>query len=199
MTTKARQVTVEELLEMPGDGFRHELVGGELKKMTPAGNKHGYLALEIASELRSHVKANGLGRTYAAETGFKISSNPDTVLAPDVAFVRQERLDEIGEVGGYWPGAPDLVVEVVSPNDRHSEVVEKAIAWLEAGCRLVLVADPERRVVTLYRSLENIRILTASDSIDGADVVPGWRLSLADIFSYAGSAASLRPKTSFAQ
>lgn len=117
--------------------------------MVPAGNKHGHLALEIASELRSHVKANSLGRAYAAETGFKISSDPDTVLAPDAAFVRQERLDEAGEVIGYWPGAPDLVVEMVSPNDRHSGVVEKALAWLAAGCRMVLVADPERQTVTV--------------------------------------------------
>jgi len=183
MTIEARQVTAEELLRMPDDGSRYELVKGELRNMVPAGNKHGYLALEIASELRSHVKANNLGRVYAAETGFKLASDPDTVMAPDAAFVSRERLDEVGETSGYWPGAPDLVVEVVSPNDRHSDVVEKALAWLEAGCRMVLVADPERRTVTVYRSLEDIRILTGNDAIEGADVVSGWRLPLADIFA----------------
>lgn len=183
MTIQSRQVTAEELLEMPEDSVRHELVEGELREMAPAGNRHGYVAGEFFGELRNHVKANNLGRVYAAETGFKISSDPDTVLAPDAAFVRRERLDEVGEVDGYWPGAPDLVVEVVSPNDRHSGVVEKALSWLGASCRMVLVADPERQAVTVYRSLEDIRILTGRESVDGADVVPGWRLPLSDIFA----------------
>jgi hypothetical protein len=102
---------------MPDDGFRYELVRGELRRMPPAGDEHGYLALEIASDLRNHVKANNLGRTDAAETGFKLASDPDTVRAPDVAFVRRERAEKVGRVTGYWPGAPDLAVEVVSPND----------------------------------------------------------------------------------
>ena len=153
--------------------------------MAPAGNKHGYLALEMGAELRNHVKASKLGRTYTAETGFKIASDPDTVRAPDAAFVSQARLDRIGEVEGYWPGAPDLAVEVVSPNDVHTEVVEKSLSWLEAGCRMVLVVDPGQRTVTVYRSLEDIRILRAEagDVVDGTDVVPGWRLALAELFA----------------
>ena len=117
MSTQTKPVTAEELLQMPDDGTRRELVRGVLKKMALAGNRHGYVAGEVFGELRSYVKANELGRTYAAETGFKIASNPDTVLDPDVAFLSHERLGEMGEVGGYWPGALDLVVEVVSPND----------------------------------------------------------------------------------
>ena len=183
MTIEVKQITAEELLDMPDDSSRHELVRGELRKMAPAGNAHGYVAMNVGVSLGVHVKANNLGRVYAAETGFKLASNPDTVLAPDAAFVRQERLDKAGETSGYWPGAPDLVVEVVSPNDRHSDVVEKALAWLEAGCRMVLVADPERRTVTVYRSLLEIRILTGCDAIDGAGVVPGWKLPLAEIFA----------------
>ena len=185
MSTQTKPVTAEKLLEMPDDGTRRELVRGGLKKMAPAGNRHGYVAGEVFGELRSYVKANELGRTYAAETGFKIASNPDTVLAPDAAFLSYERLGETGEVGGYWPGAPDLVVEVVSPNDRHSEVLDKVLSWLEAGCRMVLVADPERRTITVYRSREDIRILTsaAGDVVDGADIVPGWRLPVAEIFA----------------
>lgn len=185
MTVQTKTVTAEELLNMPDDGTRRELVKGELREMAPAGNEHGYVAGEIFGELRNHVKANGLGRTYTAETGFKISSDPDTVRAPDAAFVGQARLERIGEVSGYWPGVPDLVVEVVSPNDKSSEVLDKALDWLEAGCRMVLVAHPERRAVTVYRSREDIRVLTADagDVVDGADVVPGWRLSLAEIFA----------------
>ena len=185
MTTRTGPVTAEQLLGRPDDDRRYELVGGELREMAPAGNRHGYLALEVGSELRNYVKANKLGRTYTAETGFKIASDPDTVRAPDAAFVDQERLDEVGEVEGYWPGAPDLAVEVVSPNDVHTEVVEKALSWLEAGCRMVLVADPVQRAVTVYRSVDDIRILRAEteDTVDGGDVVPGWELSLAELFA----------------
>ncbi len=185
MTTPTKPVTARELLEMPDDGMRRELVRGELREMVPAGNRHGYVAGEIFGELRSYVKANKLGRTYVAETGFKLASDPDTVLAPDAAFMSRERLGGTREVEGYWPGAPDLVVEVISPNDRHSEVLDKALAWLEAGCRMVLVADPRKRTITVYRSREEIRVLTAEadDVVDGADVVPGWRLSLAEIFA----------------
>ncbi len=182
MTTRPRPVTAEELFRKPDDGFRYELLRGELRKVVPAGEEHGYLAMEIGRLLGNHIKANRLGRVYAAETGFKISSDPDTVRAPDAAFVSRERLEEIGPVRGYRPGAPDLAVEVVSPNDTHAEVTGKALGWLEAGCRMVLVADPERRTVTVYRSRSDIRILTAEDTIDGADVVPGWSLPLAELF-----------------
>src|SRR3712207_2074250 len=159
----------DQLLRMPDDDLRYELVKGELRKMPPAGNERGYIAGEVFGERRSRVKANGLGRTYAAETGFEIHSNPDTVRAPDVAFVSRKRLEEVGPVEGYRPGAPDLAVEVVSPNDRHSDLIEKALEWLDAGCRMVLVVDPKQRTVTVYRSREDIRILADGDALDGAD------------------------------
>lgn len=183
MTIRERQTTAEELLRMPDDGYRYELVRGELRKMAPAGSEHGHIAGEVLAELRNHVKANGLGRTYVAETGFEIYSDPDTVRAPDAAFVSRERVEATGRVTGYFPGAPDLAVEVVSPNDTHSEVVEKALEWLEAGCRMVLVVEPKRKTVTVYRSREDICILAEGEVIDGADVVPGWRLPVAEIFT----------------
>lgn len=137
--------------------------------MTPAGNEHGYLALKIGRLLGNHVEDNELGRTYAAETGFKIAFAPDTVRAPDAAFVSRERVEEVGRVEGFWPGAPDLAVKVVSPGDTHAEVVEKSLAWLDAGCRMVLVAEPQRKVVTVYRSREDIRILTEDEAVDGTE------------------------------
>lgn len=183
MAVRERLYTAEELLRLPDDGKRRELVRGDLREMAPAGNEHGHIAGEIFGELRNYVKANELGRTYAAETGFKIASEPDTVRAPDAAFVSRGRLEEVGSVEGFWPGAPDLVVEVVSPGDTHAEVVEKSLAWLDAGCRMVLIAEPKRKVVTVYRSREDIRILTTDEAIDGADVVPGWQLPVAEIFA----------------
>jgi len=178
MSTTIQTTTAEDLLRMPGDGFRYELVKGELRKMSPAGHRHGRIAIRIATPLDTHVTANKLGAVYAAETGFWISSDPDTVRAPDVAFVSQRRLDELGDVEGYWPGAPDLVVEVISPSDTYTEVEEKVLEWLEAGARMVVVVNPRKRAVTVYRSLTDIVVLTENDTLDGGDVVPGWTMAV---------------------
>jgi len=168
---------------MPPDGFRYELVKGELRRMTPAGNQHGKIAMKIGARLFEHVEENKLGTVYAAETGFRLSGNPDTVRAPDAAFVSSSRIAEIGEPKGYWPGAPDLAVEVISSEDAHAEVEEKVLDWLEAGTRMVIVVNPRKRAVTVYRSLSDIVVLTDRDLLDGGDVVPGWRAPIIDLFS----------------
>jgi Uma2 family endonuclease len=168
---------------MPDDGFRYELVKGELKKMSPSGYNHGRIAINATTPLDGHVRANDLGVVCAAETGFILSSDPDTVLAPDVAFVSRRRIEEVGEVEGYWPGAPDMVVEVISSSDTYTEVEEKVIQWLSAGVRMVLVVDPRKRTVTVYRSLTDITILTEGETIDGGDVVPGWKMPVDDLFA----------------
>lgn len=183
MTTKEKLYTAEDLLRLPDEGMRHELVGGEIKTMPLHGAEHGFVAGNIGSSMGNHVESGTLGRAYATGTGFKIESDPDTVRAPDAAFVSRDRVAEVGLVKGFWPGAPDLAVEVVSPGETHAEVVEKSLAWLDAGCPMVLVAEPQRRVVTVYRSREDIRILTGDEAVDGADVVPGWRLPVAGIFA----------------
>ena len=120
MTVKRKRVTAEDLLRMPDDGMRSELVKGGLREMPPAGSEHGAIAMNIGISLGSHVKVNGLGRVYTAETGFRLSSDPDTVRAPDAAFVSRERVEAAGRVTGFWPGPPDLAVEVVFPNDTHA-------------------------------------------------------------------------------
>jgi Uma2 family endonuclease len=167
---------------MPDDGCRYELVRGELRKMSPAGHKHGRIAMKVATPLDTHVTTNNLGSVYAAETGFLISSDPDTVRAPDIAFVSQERLDRVGDVDGYWPGAPDLVVEVISPGDTYTEVEEKVLEWLDAGALMVVVINPRKHAVTVYRSLTDIVVLTENDILGGGDIVPGWKMSVKDIF-----------------
>src|SRR3954468_6389985 len=141
MTATTQLMTAEDLLRRPDDGFRYELFRGELKKMAPAGHEHGRIAINISTPLDQHARANKLGRVYAAETGFLITSNPDTVRAPDVAFVSQERLEQVRGVKGYLPGAPDLVVEIISPNDSYTEVEEKVFDWLGAGARMVVVVN----------------------------------------------------------
>ena len=181
MTTVTRPMTGEELLLMPDDGHRHELIRGELKHKPFVGSYHGSLAANVLVLLAGYVRANGLGHTYVA-AGYILSSDPDTVRAPDVAFVSRESLEDIGETEGYWPGAPDLVVEIISPNDRYTEVEEKVAEWLEAGARMVIVVNPRRRSVRVHRSLSDVIDLTEGDAIDGADVVPGWILPVTEIF-----------------
>lgn len=168
---------------MPDDGFRYELVEGELIRMAPAGAEHGEVTVKITGPLFMHVAANDLGTVYAAETGFKLHSDPDTVRAPDVAFVIKARVRLAGTTKGYWVGAPDLAVEVVSPGDTVQEVEEKVRKWLEAGARMVWVARPRLRTITVYRSLTDIVVLTEKDTLDGGNVVPGFRIAVADIFS----------------
>ncbi len=183
MTTKSILATAAELLELPDDGYRYELVRGELRKMPPAGAYHGRTALKIGASLLNYVSANQLGEVYATETGFRIGSDPDHVRAPDAAFVRRERVAAAGEVAGYWPGAPDLAVEVISPSDRYTEVEEKVDDWLAAGTRLVALVNPRNRTVTLRRPGQDPVILTEPDTLDGGDVVPGWQMAVSDLFA----------------
>jgi Uma2 family endonuclease len=182
MAVVRQQVTADELLHMPDDGFRYELVRGELRQMNPAGNVHGRVAVRITWRLAQHVEENRLGTVYAAETGFRLSSNPDTVRAPDAAFVSQARIEEIGDVEGFWPEAPDLAVEVVSPGDSYAEVEEKVFDWLEAGTKMVVVINPRQRSATVYKSPTNIIALAEADVLKGGDVVPGFELAVREIF-----------------
>lgn len=182
MTVAHKPVAAEELLLMADDGVRRELVLGEVRETNPAGNLHGRIAARLAARLFQHVETHNLGTVFAAETGFKIANNPDTVRAPDAAFVRRERVEEVGEVEGYWPGAPDLAVEVISPNDSYTGVEEKVAAWLAAGTRAVVVIEPRTKTVTVRSSRTEIRVLTEGDVLDVGGVVPGWKMPVADVF-----------------
>jgi Uma2 family endonuclease len=182
MATTERLLTADELLDLPDDGQRHELIAGELRTMALRGGQHGWVTMRLSAPLYQHVTTHGLGWIFTAETGFVLRTQPDTVRAPDVAFVRQERVQEVGEVTGYWPGAPDLAAEVISPNDRYGAVDEKVAAWLESGTRLVLVVNPRRRTVAVHRPGAPPRMLTENDTLDGEDVVPGWALPVRALF-----------------
>ncbi len=177
-----RPVTADELLRIRDDGFRHELVRGELRRMPFGEALHGLVAARAGALLGEHVRAGSLGVAFAAGTGFHLASDPDTVRAPDAAFLRRERADAVGDMEGYLPGAPDLAVEVVSPGDTYDEVVEKVLDWLDAGTRMVVVIHPKCRNATVYRSREEIRVLGEDDEIDGGDVVPGWKVRVGSLF-----------------
>ncbi len=180
MTAVQQLMTAVELFQTPGLG-RCELVHGELIPMTPAGFEHGRIAAEISWILKEYVKRRPLGTVTGAETGFLIARDPDTVRAPDAAFIRAERVP-LAPVRGYFPEAPDLAVEVLSPGERASEVAAKVQNWLEAGCRMVWVVDPETTTVTVYRGRDQIAILGVSDTLVGGDVLPDFSVRVEEIF-----------------
>ncbi len=170
--------TAEDLWKQIDDGYRYELVKGVIRRMPPAGFDHGIRAAKIGRHLDAHVEKHKLGYVCGAETGFKISENPDTVRAPDAAFVCQAAIDEQGIPKGYWEGAPDLTVEVISPSDTYTEVDE----WLNAGCAMVWVMNPRRETVEVYRSPEDITVLRGNDILEGGDVIEGFQCYVRDLF-----------------
>lgn len=183
MTTASRTMTADELLALPEDGIRRELVEGELREMTPAGRKHGRIAMNVSTPLDQHVRSRGLGEVYAAETGFRLARDPDTVRAPDVSFVRTARLGAGGDENAFFDGAPDLALEVVSPSDRYATVLEKVRDYIDAGTPCAIVVDPSSRTVTVYRSRSDVAVLGDGDTLKVDDVVPGWTLPVRDIFA----------------
>ena len=183
MTLTGKRMTAEELLQMPDDHMRHELIYGELTTMSPAGEEHGWVAMLFGTHLTSFVVREGLGRVYAVETGFWLARDPDLVRASDAAFVRRERLPAAGQPPSYFRGAPDLAVEVVSPSDRPAEIEEKVATWLAHGTRLVIVVYPLSRTARVHRPGQPPRDLGEGDSLDGADVLPGWTLPLRELFT----------------
>ena len=171
-------MTADELLRMPDDGYHYELVRGELRKMSPAGIDHGEIAASIVISLGSYVKAKKLGKVYTADPGFWIEHAPDTVRAPDVAFVRTER---VVKTARFFEGPPDLAIEVVSPSDTYMEVEEKALQLLEAGARAVIVVIPKRQSAHVYRP-GKLEVLDDALVVD--EVVPGWRMPFSEVFDF---------------
>jgi Uma2 family endonuclease len=182
MATQLRHFTADELLAMPHDGTRRELINGELREMTPIGRRHARIAMNVARALDAYVRSHALGEVYP-ELGYRLSAHPDTVRAPDVSFVRKSRLEEGGPEPGFFLGPPDLAVEVISPHDLYSDVAAKVDEYLTAGVVIVLVIDPPRRTVAVHRSRTEVAVLTEADVLDGGDVVPGWTLPVREIFT----------------
>ena len=173
-------MTADELLLLPPDaGKNYELVKGELVTMSPAGGDHGDIADIIYVSLGHYVRTHRLGRTYTSDTGFITTRNPDTVRQPDASFVTASRVVKTAK---YIPFAPDLVVEVISPNDSYAEVEEKVDEYIAAGSRMVIVVNPRNRTA-LVGTVRGIARLTIDDTIDGGDVVPGWSLPMRELFA----------------
>lgn len=175
-------VTAEELFAMPDDGMRHELVRGELRTMTPAGGEHGAVVLNLSVLVGLFVRKHKLGRGFSAETGFLIAADPDTVRAPDLAFIRRERMPASGIPKTYMKTVPDLVAEVISPGDRYAEVEEKVLEWLAAGVEIVWVLNPRTRTVTVHSRSEGVTVLSDRDELTGGSVIPGFTCRVAELF-----------------
>jgi len=170
-------MTAEELLRLNLPNKRTELVRGVLIVREPAGYHHGDVAARLLVAIANHAFANDLGRVFAAETGFTLARKPDTVRAPDIAFISTARLPD-PPPRGFAELAPDLAVEVLSPDDRPGEVLAKVADWLNAGSRLVWVVDPIRVIARVYRADGSESILGDTDALRGEEVLPGFEYEL---------------------
>ena len=184
MTTAKKLITADDLLALPDDGKRYELVRGELIEMPPAGDDHGSVGDEIAWRIGTFIRERKLGRGRLAETGFWIEAQPDTVLAPDYAFISYERMADRPGPRGYSQAIPDLVVEVFSPNDRQPQLDRKIQMWLNAGVRLALVVYPATREIVAHRDDTTVQRFGTADTLTGEPALPGFRCPVADIFNY---------------
>jgi Uma2 family endonuclease len=179
-TAASKLVTADELLAM-GDIGRCELLYGELVMMSPAGAEHGVVAVRIGRFVAEFVEQHDLGLVFAAETGFKLATNPDLVRAPDVGFVRKSRLKS-GIPKGFFPGAPDLAVEVVSPDDTRRAVGEKVSSWLAHGATSVWVAQPAKMTIAVHRTGEKPIVFSLRQALADDRVLPGFELPLKRVF-----------------
>ena len=181
MSTKTL-LTSEDLWKIVAGGSRYELSRGELVPMTPVGLQHSAIVGRLGKLLSNYVDEKQLG-IVGMEGGFKLKREPDTLRAPDLHFVSKARLAKEGITQKFADYPPDLAVEVLSPEDTASEILKKVEEYLAGGVPLVWVVDPANQKVTVYRSLQDIKILSADQELDGGEVISGFRTKIADIFA----------------
>ena len=184
MTTAKKLLTADDLLAMPDDGMRRELIRGELFEMPPAGDDHGFVGEEISWRMGTHIRQRRLGRGRMAETGFWIERQPDTVRAPDYAYISYERMSQRPQGRGFAEVIPDLVVEVVSHNDSPRYVAEKIRMWLDAGVRLALAVYPSTQEIVANHDDGTVHVFGIDDTLTCEPVLPGFSCPVADIFTY---------------
>jgi Uma2 family endonuclease len=178
---KDRNLVAEDLYGLPDDGRIYELAAGRLLSEPLPGFDHGEVMSEVAQLLGSYVRSQELGIVVCGDTGFILSRNPDTVRGPDVAFIRRDRLPS-ARLRTYYPGAPDLAVEVLSPGDRPGAVAAKVADYLAAGTLAVWILDPEERTATIFTPGAPARSLREDEDIDGAGVIQGFRCRVSALF-----------------
>ena len=179
------KMTAHDLWQLGEGDVRRELVNGEVIEMTPVGGTHGRVTGRLYGRLADHVGRHGGGEVVVGGVGFvlHLPTDPERVRAPDVAFVRREKLPEGRLPEGFLVGAPDLAVEVLSPRDNPLQIQQKVRDYLEAGTRLVWLVAPQAKTVTVYRPDGSARLLRDHEALDGEDVLPGLTIPLADVFT----------------
>jgi Uma2 family endonuclease len=177
----ARTITDEELLQLPKDGNKYEVVDGELVAMSPAGMRHEGIVTKLIAILYSFVDQHALGRVYGPDLLYVLSSG--NKRGPDVSFLASDRLAQIPPGTVFPEIAPDLVVEVLSPSDRMKRVLDKVGEYLDAGVRIVWVIDPATRQAAVYRTATDVRYVDPAGELDGENVVPGFRCRLSDLLA----------------
>ncbi|MDX1965525.1 MAG: Uma2 family endonuclease [Planctomycetaceae bacterium] len=185
MALTSKLMTADELFVLPDHGMRHELVRGELRTMAPAGHNHGDIGSELLLRLRSHAKANGLGKVVGPDTGYLLSRDPDNVRAPDVSFVRLSRLPPL-PVNTFFPGAPDRAVEILSPSDtveELEELEEKLADYFAAGTLTVWIVKPRTKSIDILGPAGLIQSLKSEDTLTAPDLLPGFMCKVAEIFA----------------
>ena len=176
------KLTADELLTMPDDGYRYEVIDGELVQMPPASEEHSEIGLAFGSFVRAYARSRKLGRAYGADVGYQLEDDPLVILGPDASFVRAERLPRDRDRTKYLRLAPDIAVEVVSPGDRRGRVLGKVRRWQGYGVPLVVVVWPRSRTTDLHRLDQDTVVLGESDLFAADDVLPGFRFPVADLF-----------------
>jgi Uma2 family endonuclease len=176
----AAPITAEQLLHISIPDKRVELVRGVLLVREPPGYRHGRITAELAFQLAQHVKATGIGQVVVGDAGFQVTSDPDSVRGPDIAFIHSARVPD-AQMPGFPRLGPDLVVEVLSPRDRPGETLAKVGDWLEAGTRAVWVIDSERRLARVFRHDGSETIIDEEGQLDGEDILPGFSCRLISV------------------
>ena len=175
-------LTADDLLRLYSEGVRGELIRGALCRTTPTGLTHGEIVMNLGGALGNFIKPRRLGRLVGSDSGMLLERDPDTVREPDIAFISAQKLPLNVRLSGYYEGAPDLVVEIVSPSDGPREVYHKARMWISFGVPLVWVVNPENRAVEVHRPNQPLLSLTDNDILDGGEVLPGFNYPVRDTF-----------------
>jgi Uma2 family endonuclease len=176
VTTPRPSITDQDLLRLPRDGRKYELVDGEIS-VSPGGARHAAISLRLGAALLAFVRESCLGNVFAASTGYRLPGG--NVRSPDASFVSSKRLDRVPE--GFLELAPDLAVEVLSPEDRPREVLDRVGEYLAAGVRLVWVIEPRTSRAVSYRSLTDVQEIGPDGALDAGELLPGFRYPLSDL------------------
>ena len=183
MCIATKPITVEEFLYWPDDGLRHELVMGEVTNVSPGSSRHGFVISRLNRLIEVFVEQHKLGAVFGAETGFVLARNPDTVLAPDVAFVRRARLAVTRLSDSFFEGPPDLAVEVMSPSDSRPQAEKKAKQWLEHGAREVWIVNPKSKSISVLSHDHDPQVCAAADQFSASEILSGLTFAVRDLFA----------------